>query len=116
MQDLYFHILRKLSHPVWGAWIEMLHPRTLNRPKQSHPVWGAWIEIASLCNAGADGLGRTPCGVRGLKYARTIFFIAFFMSHPVWGAWIEIICNQMLELEIRLSHPVWGAWIEISRN
>ena len=33
------------SHPVWGAWIEILCMYLKVTPNQSHPVWGAWIEI-----------------------------------------------------------------------
>ena len=33
------------SHPVRGAWIEMLPSSAPGRTAGSHPVRGAWIEI-----------------------------------------------------------------------
>ena len=38
------------SHPVWGAWIEMLNGGNgVLMTVESHPVWGAWIEIVIMC-------------------------------------------------------------------
>ena len=34
----------------------------------SHPARGAWIEILSRRLDGLYGIGRTPQGVRGLKF------------------------------------------------
>ena len=42
-----------LSHPVWGAWIEIclsIIARAVARA--SHPVWGAWIEIMTKKSIG----------------------------------------------------------------
>ena len=36
--------------------------------RPSHPVRGAWIEIRDYRLGQADKVGRTPSGVRGLKY------------------------------------------------
>ena len=36
---------------------------------ESHPVWGAWIEIIKISFVNLCNNSRTPCGVRGLKYA-----------------------------------------------
>ena len=33
------------SHPVRGAWIEMLKKQKAEHEARSHPVRGAWIEI-----------------------------------------------------------------------
>ena len=63
-----FHALRLLSHSVWGAWIEMILPRSLLH----------WLHR------------RTPYGVRGLKFDLPNNFIRTIESHSVWGAWIEI--------------------------
>ena len=104
-----------MSHPVWGAWIEISH-RWRSRSCQaagrtpygvrglkfqlivhngaaheSHPVWGAWIEIASACSVVSALSGRTPYGVRGLKFQRLCRERLLLRSHPVWGAWIEIM-------------------------
>ena len=35
------------SHPVRGAWIEMLDASDYEKGVQSHPVRGAWIEICA---------------------------------------------------------------------
>ena len=45
----------QVSHPVWGAWIEinMVFKSSLG-VIVSHPVWGAWIEMCPLI-----GVGRT---------------------------------------------------------
>ena len=34
----------------------------------SLPVRGAWIEMSSAGGAIMDGVGRSPCGERGLKW------------------------------------------------
>ena len=41
-------------------------------------------------------LGRTPQGVRGLKYLNLKLFLLILESHPARGAWIEmeIVENQ----------------------
>ena len=37
---------RWMSHPVRGAWIEIVVEAPIpNAPQMSHPVRGAWIEI-----------------------------------------------------------------------
>ena len=59
---------REMSHPAWGAWIEIIPTNATEVFVKSHPAWGAWIEIAS-------GL---PCDIEP-------------SSHPAWGAWIEIL-------------------------
>ena len=81
----------------------------------SHPVWGAWIEIVLEKGKGVHRSGRTPCGVRGLKLDLYILYLHIKMSHPVWGAWIEISIPCSDSIILGRSHPVWGAWIEIDR-
>ena len=56
------------SHPVRGAWIEIINVHSLLDIEQSHPVRGAWIEI---------NYRPAPQAAAGA-------------SHPVRGAWIEI--------------------------
>ena len=56
--------------------------------------------------------GRTPHGVRGLKFGRTGLVIVGCQSHPSRGAWIEIAMDGYV-LTSDLSHPSRGAWIEI---
>ncbi len=56
------------SHPVRGAWIEIAAvPCGEGRSVRSHPVRGAWIEISEEFIS-AWRIGRTPSGVRGLKF------------------------------------------------
>ena len=38
----------------------------------SHPARGAWIEIGVQVNVPPPRVGRTPQGVRGLKYAAAL--------------------------------------------
>ena len=56
----------------------------------SHPAWGAWIEMSVLAYRAAPPFGRTPHGVRGLKYIVKDPRHAAAESHPAWGAWIEM--------------------------
>ena len=78
----------------------------------SLPVRGAWIEIVMI--AGPDGINRrSPCGERGLKFARFINRHAVRLSLPVRGAWIEIDVSAVWRLG-KVSLPVRGAWIEMS--
>ena len=68
---------RKRSHPVRGAWIEIISDLVSRiEALESHPVRGAWIEILS-------------------KVAEWYLRV---LSHPVRGAWIEIIYARSKEL------------------
>ena len=60
------------SHPTRGAWIEIFHPAGYVSGAQSHPSRGAWIEIAMRALDELEVEGRTPRGVRGLKYKQLI--------------------------------------------
>ena len=55
------------SHPVRGAWIEIISLLLVLKLSKSHPVRGAWIEIT--------------------RHLSSVWRV---MSHPVRGAWIEI--------------------------
>ena len=79
--------------------------------------------------------GRTPHGVRGLKFGPAQVGDGVGLSHPSRGAWIEIISKRAAYVRWasrtphgvrglksivarryprnRLSHPSRGAWIEI---
>ena len=91
--------------------------------------------MRAVCHQAAHGVGRTPQGVRGLKFAGRAAGKARLLSHPARGAWIEISrvmvllpppfgrtpqgvrglkcskCGGMLPH--KGSHPARGAWIEI---
>ena len=81
----------EMSHPVRGAWIEMVGKLLLYLVAPSHPVRGAWIEMVSVMPKISVLVGRTPSGVRGLKYSSAVRIFDWFKSHPVRGAWIEIL-------------------------
>ena len=95
VRGLKYHILCNvcseiMSHPSRGAWIEMLLKSPSRTSFMSHPSRGAWIEICG-CTVSADmKKGRTPHGVRGLKYDVLRLCAVYAMSHPSRGAWIEI--------------------------
>ena len=57
---------------------------------ESHPSRGAWIEIGVPPDTTSTVGGRTPHGVRGLKYPRQRQDHYEGRSHPSRGAWIEI--------------------------
>ena len=59
----------------------------------SHPVWGAWIEMGPYIYYSSGPEGRTPCGVRGLKWDPISIIQAVQKVAPRVGAWIEMICN-----------------------
>ena len=81
----------------------------------SHPVRGAWIEILQKALYKSDPPRRTPSGVRGLKFWLTFLKTRNISSHPVRGAWIEII-TLVSPYFVKSSHPVRGAWIEIDHQ
>ena len=61
--------MRVWSHPARGAWIEIpsFYYSTFYL-LLSHPARGAWIEIIEKAAVEDVGAGRTPHGVRGLKF------------------------------------------------
>ena len=73
------------SHPARGAWIEMFCSWFCWCPYASHPARGAWIEI--FCFRFACGLlaGRTPQGVRGLKFIFSAPFRRYILVAPRKG-------------------------------
>ena len=58
-------------------------------------------------------LGRTPHGVRGLKFGDETDAHLVDESHPSRGAWIEILLRSIGRTSSGQSHPSRGAWIEI---
>ena len=44
-------------------------------------------------------MGRTPQGVRGLKFDRLVAAAEDAWSHPARGAWIEIACGTILNAQ-----------------
>ncbi len=44
-QELQQQLARLASHPVRGAWIEIMTGTEVPESAPSHPVRGAWIEI-----------------------------------------------------------------------
>ena len=125
------------SHPTRGAWIEISSHSAASAAWESHPTRGAWIEIRAGCGPrwrrpgrtphGVRGLKfpiggrvrrvarRTPHGVRGLKYRSSGSIYAPSLSHPTRGAWIEIRREGHRDKQSK-SHPTRGAWIEIARG
>ena len=126
------------SHPSRGAWIENRYVDLRNgRAAGRTPHGGAWIEI-SLAFGRCVGVGRTPHGVRGLKYGPAAYRRDSGQSHPSRGAWIENApvtwtvdgapgrtphgVRGLKYMGIRqqtfndLSHPSRGAWIEMTRR
>ena len=66
-----------------------------------------------LNGGGTEYTGRTPHGVRGLKWKVLHGDIRQNVSHPARGAWIEIAEVRRPRLWPGPSHPARGAWIEI---
>ena len=61
----------------------------------SHPSRGAWIEINHAVIIKAVEDGRTPRGVRGLKFTLNDGNdTQYVVSHPSRGAWIEIMRKE----------------------
>ena len=56
--------------------------------------------------------GRTPHGVRGLKWWSGCAGNQSAASHPARGAWIEML-SLLKQIMGQMSHPARGAWIEI---
>ena len=78
-----------------------------NSPDWSHPAWGAWIEIGLRAEQVPLRNGRTPHGVRGLKYELTHSTGHSDRSHPAWGAWIEIV-YRLSRVPVELVAPRMG--------
>ena len=80
------------SHPARGAWIEISFSRRVSQHfpgRTPHGVRGLkWFTSCMLIDLTA---GRTPHGVRGLKFLRAAAQLHMMQSHPARGAWIEIL-------------------------
>ena len=81
------------SLPARGAWIEMTHPRKIEKGVNS----------------------RSPHGERGLKSAGIVRVNSVSMSLPARGAWIEIRADKLVLVYRVMSLPARGAWIEIRK-
>ena len=103
-------LLRYLSHPARGAWIEMCTVGPGGRLLSSHPARGAWIEIQRRRPGTPPDTGRTPHGVRGLKFGQSCVGAWASRSHPARGAWIEIKPDHggSERFECRTPHGVRG--------
>ena len=81
-----------LSHPVRGAWIEMLITAVFIKNIQSRTPSGVrGLKFLPSRHSTSSAVGRTPSGVRGLKCDLENLQNLERKSHPVRGAWIEII-------------------------
>ena len=81
---------RARSHPAGGAWIEIDNKTAVHALILSHPAGGAWIEMYTIAQVTLTQAGRTPQGVRGLKFRLDGLGVYLYASHPAGGAWIEI--------------------------
>ena len=61
--------------------------------------------------------GRTPHGVRGLKFLSSGYHLFSNTSHPAWGAWIEINnCIIAKQSKLRSTpHGVRGLKLQICK-
>ena len=59
-----------LSLPVRGAWVEIPKPSVAVLELASLPVRGAWVEMGIYKTLCLWQSCRSPCGERGLKFAR----------------------------------------------
>ena len=131
-------MMRLMSHPARGAWIEIFRNAHAKQPIASHPARGAWIEIDGVCNKEAEqreshpargawieivaapkmpsaAPRRTPQGVRGLKCTAALFHTSQFRRTPqgVRGLKSNMFTE---ENQTEMSHPARGAWIEMLRD
>ena len=83
-------MMRPLSRPSRGAWIEIHLLPPLLLLTESRPSRGAWIEMWEL----------------------TLREREFCSSRPSRGAWIEIL-TECWGLGYVVSRPSRGAWIEM---
>ena len=80
-----------LSHPVRGAWIEiLLLEKFYHRTQSRTPSGVRGLKYTPKMYSRYDTYGRTPSGVRGLKSRQKSSVEIAGGSHPVRGAWIEI--------------------------
>ena len=61
---------------------------------QSQPSWAAWIEIITNLVIEQVDIGRSPLGLRGLKYDQIVNYLKQGKSQPSWAAWIEILISS----------------------
>ena len=73
----------------------------------SHPSRGAWIEISAMECPSIPSMGRTPHGVRGLKYLDAVPTDEASASHPSRGAWIEMLSELFDTIMSRVA-PLTG--------
>ena len=106
------------SHPSRGAWIEMDFPATQLASGQGRTPHG--VRGLKFLSAKYDGgaHGRTPHGVRGLKWQIVQRGRVRAASHPSRGAWIEIVADlrDAYNRSSRTPHGVRGLKSRRGRN
>ena len=83
------------------------------RQEQSHPARGAWIEISGPLLNFHLASGRTPRGVRGLKFLPTVLPHPSSRRTPRGARGLKYKVKVSYVHKIPL-HPTRGAWIEIA--
>ncbi len=84
-------MIRWVSLPLRGAWIEINDVRCYCPLCRSLPLRGAWIEIGIPAPGRVRYLGRSPYGERGLKSILGGVPVGIVWSLPSRGAWIEML-------------------------
>ena len=83
--------LSRLRRTPYGVRGLKLMPFLLSSASRaSHPIRGAWIEMVSYATPTYGQISRTPYGVRGLKFDGGVSVLGVSQSHPIRGAWIEM--------------------------
>ena len=72
----------------------------------------AWIEICQIAPASKVGVGRAPCGARGLKLVWHSSLCMGTVSRSMRSAWIEIVAKAGAHLK-SWSRSMRSAWIEM---
>ena len=84
------------SHPARGAWIEIKPDLCFKGSNLSHPARGAWIEIGITEEAPNTASGRTPRGVRGLKYIAFEILLRLIRRTPRGVRGLKLVAGRSI--------------------
>ncbi len=101
----------QLTHPVWGATLDVAETVRGYEFQSTHPVWGATDLPPSRMSPTFNFNPRTPCGVRHKIGYYSLETTRISIHAPRVGC--DCFSKRFLQpiVLFQSTHPVWGATV-----